>query len=165
MLSVFLRKCDVLKIACIAQIVNVLQSVILTDGPKMLLTPTYHVMEMYNVHQDATMLPITLQTADYQFGKEKLPAVSASASKDKNGLIHVSLTNIDANKAQEVTINLRGTSASAVSGRVLASGKVQDYNSFEQPEKVKPAAFNDGLTSKPEKVITEFCPKLSRISS
>jgi alpha-L-arabinofuranosidase len=140
-LNVFNNHADRVRMANIAQIVNVLQAVILTDGPKMLLTPTYHVMEMYSVHQDATMLPITLQTADYQFGKEKLPAVSASASKDKNGAIHVSFTNIDANKAQEVTINLRGTSASTVSGRVLASGKVQDYNSFEQPEKVKPVNF------------------------
>ncbi len=146
-LNIFNNHADRVRMANIAQIVNVLQAVILTDGPKMLLTPTYHVMEMYNVHQDATMLPITLQTADYQFGNEKLPAVSASASKDKNGLIHVSLTNIDANKAQEVTINLRGTSASAVSGRVLASGKVQDYSTFEQPEKVKPVIFT-GATLK-----------------
>ncbi len=146
-LNVFNNHADRVRMANIAQIVNVLQAVILTDGPKMLLTPTYHVMEMYNVHQDATMLPITLQTADYQFGKEKLPAVSASASKDKNGAIHVSLTNVDANKAQEVTINLRGTSASAVSGRVLASGKVQDHNTFDQPEKVKPVNFT-GATLK-----------------
>jgi alpha-N-arabinofuranosidase len=107
----------------------------------MLLTPTYHVMEMYNVHQDATMLPISLQTADYQFGKEKLPAVSASASKDKNGLVHVSLTNIDASKGQEVTVNLRGANFNKVSGRVLASGKIQDHNTFDQPEKVKPSPF------------------------
>lgn len=146
-LNIFNNHADRVRMANIAQIVNVLQAVILTDGPKMLLTPTYHVMEMYNVHQDATMLPITLQTADYQFSKEKLPAVSASASKDKNGLIHVSLTNIDANKAQEVTISLRGTSASTVSGRVLASSKVQDYNSFDQPEKVKPTNFT-GATLK-----------------
>jgi alpha-N-arabinofuranosidase len=146
-LNIFNNHADRVRMANIAQIVNVLQAVILTDGPKMLLTPTYHVMEMYNVHQDATMLPITLQTADYQFGKEKLPAVSASASKDKNGLIHVSLTNVDANKAQEVTINLRGTSASTVSGRVLASAKVQDHNTFDQPEKVKPTNFT-GATLK-----------------
>lgn len=146
-LNVFNNHADRVRMANIAQIVNVLQAVILTDGPKMLLTPTYHVMEMYNVHQDATMLPITLQTADYQFGKEKLPAISASASKDKNGAIHVSLTNVDANKAQEVTINLRGTSASAVSGRVLASGKIQDHNTFDQPEKVKPVNFT-GATLK-----------------
>jgi alpha-N-arabinofuranosidase len=146
-LNIFNNHADRVRMANIAQIVNVLQSVILTDGPKMILTPTYHVMEMYNVHQDATLLPITLQTADYQFGKEKLPAVSASASKDKSGAIHVSLTNIDANKAQEVTISLRGTSATSVSGRVLASTKVQDYNSFDQPEKVKPVNFT-GATLK-----------------
>jgi alpha-L-arabinofuranosidase len=146
-LNVFNNHADRVRMANIAQIVNVLQAVILTDGPKMLLTPTYHVMEMYNVHQDATMLPITLQTADYQFGKEKLPAVSASASRDKSGLIHVSLTNIDANKGQEVSINLRGTTAIYVSGRVLASGKIQDHNTFDQPEKVRPVNFT-GATLK-----------------
>jgi alpha-N-arabinofuranosidase len=127
--------------ANLAQIVNVLQAVILTNDEKIILTPTYHVMEMYNVHQDATMLPIAVTSNDYKMGKEKLKAVSASASKDKNGVTHISLVNIDANKEQEVSVNIRGANYSSVNGRILTSDKIQNYNSFENPNKVKPTPF------------------------
>lgn len=141
-LNTFNNHCDRVKMANLAQIINVLQAVILTKEEKLILTPTYHVMEMYNVHQDATMLPLTVNSNDYKMGKEKLKAVSASASKDKNGLTHISLTNIDASKEQEVSINIEGTNLSNVTGRILASDKLQNYNSFENPDKIKPAAFS-----------------------
>jgi alpha-N-arabinofuranosidase len=141
-LNIFNNHCDRVKMANLAQIVNVLQAVILTNDEKMILTPTYHVMEMYNVHQDATMLPLTVSSNDYKMGKEKLKAISVSASKDKNGLTHISLVNIDANSQQEVTVSLAGASYSSVTGRVLSSDKLQNYNSFENPAKIKPAAFN-----------------------
>ncbi|MEN9685368.1 MAG: hypothetical protein RLZZ28_1154 [Bacteroidota bacterium] len=141
-LNIFNNHCDRVKMANLAQIINVLQSVIITDEEKMLLTPTYHVMEMYNVHQDATMLPLTVSSADYKMGKEKLKAVSASASKDKNGLTHISLVNIDYAKSQEITINVSGATYSKVSGRILSSDKIQHYNSFENPDLIKPVAFN-----------------------
>jgi alpha-N-arabinofuranosidase len=128
-------------VANLAQAVNVLQSVILTDGEKMILTPTYHVMEMYNVHQDALMLPVDVQVNDYTFGGQKLPAVSVSASRDKTGKVHISLVNIDPNQPQEVTINVRGMKGTGVSGRILTSAKVQDYNSFDKPDFIKPVAF------------------------
>lgn len=141
-LNIFNNHADRVKMANLAQIINVLQAVILTNEEKMLLTPTYHVMEMYNVHQDATLLPITLKSNEYKMGKESLKAVSASASKDKNGLTHVSLVNIDPNKAQEVTINISGANYTGVTGRILTSDKLQNYNSFESPEKIKPLSFN-----------------------
>lgn len=141
-LNIFHQHCDRVRVANLAQTVNVLQAVALTDGEKMVLTPTYHVMEMYNVHQDALLLPIDMKVNDYTFGTEKLPAVSASASRDKAGKVHISLVNIDPNKPQEVVISLRGTAATGVSGRILTSGKVQDYNSFDKPDNVKPAVFN-----------------------
>jgi alpha-N-arabinofuranosidase len=141
-LNVFNNHADRVRMANLAQTVNVLQAVILTNQEKMLLTPTYHVMEMYNVHQDATMLPLQLKTNDYVLGNEKLPAVSASASKDKNGTAHVSLVNIDASKPQTVTIDVRGLNIKTVSGRILTSKSLQDYNSFDQPTKIQPAAFN-----------------------
>jgi alpha-N-arabinofuranosidase len=144
-LNIFNNHCDRVRMANLAQIVNVLQAVILTNEEKMLLTPTYHVMEMYNVHQDATMLPLTIQSNDYKMGKEKLKAISASASKDKNGLTHISLVNIDANTAQEVTINVSGANYSGVAGRILTSDKLQNYNSFENPDKIKPAAFTGAI--------------------
>jgi alpha-N-arabinofuranosidase len=141
-LNIFHKHCERVRMANLAQVVNVLQSVILTNEEKMILTPTYHVLEMYNVHQDATMLPVEVQSNEYIVGNEKLPAVSVSASRDKNGLTHVSLVNIDPNKPQEITVNLRGMKASGVTGRILTSGKVQDYNTFENPAKVQPASFN-----------------------
>ena len=110
-LNIFHNHCDRVRIANLAQTVNVLQAVVLTEGDKMILTPTYHVMEMYNVHQDALLLPLDVRVNDYAFGVEKLPAVSASASRDKAEKVHISLVNIDPNKPQEVTISLRGVAA------------------------------------------------------
>jgi len=146
-LNIFHNHSDRVKMANLAQTVNVLQAVVLTEGEKMLLTPTYHVMEMYNVHQDATMLPVDLKCNPYAFGTEKLPAVSASASRDSQGLIHISLVNIDAKNNQEISIDLRGAKVTTVTGRILASEKLQDYNSFDAPQKIKPAAFKQATLS------------------
>jgi len=140
-LNIFNNHSDRIRMANLAQAVNVLQSVILTKEEKMLLTPTYHVLEMYNVHQDAEWLPFTIKSNDFVFGADKLPAVSGSASKDKNGATHVSLTNIDAKAAQDVVINIGSAKFKSVSGRILTSEKLGDYNSFESPDKIKPVAF------------------------
>jgi alpha-L-arabinofuranosidase len=140
-LNIFNNHCDRVRVANLAQTVNVLQAVILTNKEKLILTPTYHVMEMYNVHQDATLLPVAIISADYTAGNQKLPAVSVSASRDKNGLTHISLVNIDAKKSQEVNIDVRGARYNVISGRILASAKLQDHNSFDQPDKIHPAVF------------------------
>jgi alpha-N-arabinofuranosidase len=142
-LNIFNNHAERVRGANLAQTVNVLQAVILTKEEKLILTPTYHVMEMYNVHQDAKLIPITLKTNDYVSGSEKLPAVSASASIDKDGVTHITLTNIDSKNAQEITINTTAAEYKAVTGRVLASSKLQDHNTFEQPDKIKPAPFKD----------------------
>lgn len=142
-LNIFHKHCERVRMANLAQTVNVLQAVILTDGQKMLLTPTFHVLEMYNVHQDATLLPLTVKTTDYVLGDKKLPAVSASASRDKNGLTHISLVNIDARNAQTITLNLEGGKLTTVTGRILTSKRLQDHNTFDHPDAVKPAAFKD----------------------
>jgi alpha-L-arabinofuranosidase len=140
-LNIFNNHADRVRIANLAQTVNVLQAVILTQQEKMILTPTYHVMEMYNVHQDATLLPVTVSSKDYTFGEEKLPAVSASASKDSNGVTHISLVNIDPKNSQTISLETFGAKYKSVSGRILASAKLQDFNSFENPDKIKPADF------------------------
>lgn len=142
-LNVFNNHADRVRIANLAQAINVLQSVILTNDEKMILTPTYHVMEMYNVHQDAKLLPLTIQSGDYAFGGEKLPAISASASVDDKGLAHISLVNIDSKKSQEVVINLYGGKYKSVSGRILSSASINDHNTFDNPDKIKPAGFSD----------------------
>ena len=146
-LNIFNNHADRVRMANLAQMVNVLQAVILTDKAKMILTPTYHVMEMYNVHQDANLIPLKVLTPDYVFGKESIPAITVSASTDKAGKTHITLTNIDAHKTIAVNIPLGERKANGYTGRILQSAKLQDYNSFEQPNKVAPAAFT-GATLK-----------------
>ncbi len=140
-LNIFNNHSDRVRMANLAQAINVLQAVILTDKEKMIITPTYHVMEMYNVHQDATLLPVSIKSSDYIVDGQKLPAVSVSASKDSAGITHVSLTNIDDTKSQNISVNLSGIKYSAVTGRILTSNKLRDFNSFENPDKIKPAVF------------------------
>lgn len=158
-LNIFHKHSERVRMANLAQTVNVLQAVVLTEGEKMILTPTYHVMEMYNVHQDATYLPLDFSTAEYAVENEKLPAVSVSASKDGAGAIHISLVNIDAKGGQQVNLELRGGKFTSVTGRILTSMNLQDYNSFDKPEQIKPVAFK-GASVK-EGVLTVSLPKHS----
>jgi alpha-N-arabinofuranosidase len=142
-LNIFNNHADRVRVANLAQTINVLQSVILTSEEKMILTPTYHVMEMYNVHQDAKLLPVNVQSGEYIFENEKLQAVSASASLDSNGMTHISLVNIDAKKTQEVSLEFFGSKYKTVTGRIITSGVLQNRNTFEDPGKIQPAAFKD----------------------
>ena len=153
-LNIFNNHADRVRIANLAQCVNVLQAVILTDKEKMILTPTYHVMEMYNVHQGATLLPLKIITEDYEFNGEKLPAVSASASKDSTGAIHISLVNIDPKVPQKITLSLCNEKLKTVSARILTSKKLQDYNSFAEPEKITPVVFKELVLDKNTITIT-----------
>lgn len=150
-LNIFNNHSDRVRMANLAQCINVLQAVILTNGPKLILTPTYHVMEMYNVHQDATMLPVKFDTEWYEYKGHKLPAISVSASKDKDGIVHVSIVNIDPEKSHKLSLHFNGGSLKTVGGRILTSPKVQDYNSFENPDKIKPEQF-DGAKLKGDDV-------------
>ena len=137
----FNERCSRIKMANIAQTVNVLQAMILTDEEKMILTPTYHVFNMLKVHQDATLLPLDLDTPDYEFGGRKLPAVSASASVDKQGKIHISLANINPSEDIQLEIDLRGADVSKMTGTILTADELNRHNSFEKPEQVKPISF------------------------
>ncbi|MEO9004125.1 MAG: alpha-L-arabinofuranosidase C-terminal domain-containing protein [Ginsengibacter sp.] len=140
-LNIFNNHADRVRMANLAQTINVLQAVILTSKEKIVLTPTYHVMEMYNVHQNATLLPLKLITDDYKLGNNELPSLSASASKDSSGVIHISITNINAHTQENVTIYIDGMNGNKVTGRILTSEKVQDHNTFENPYKIEPKEF------------------------
>ncbi len=142
-LNIFNNHAKRVKMANLAQAINVLQSVILTNGNRMILTPTYHVMEMYKVHQDATQIPLELFTDNFEFGQESIPALSASASKDREGKVHLSLVNIDPSERKKVSVALGGIKVSKIEGRVLKSENLRDYNTFEKPETIKPAAYNE----------------------
>jgi alpha-N-arabinofuranosidase len=147
-LNIFNNHANRVRVANLAQCVNVLQAVILTNKEKMILTPTYHVMEMYKVHQNATLLPLTILGNDYILNGQKLPAVSASASKDSTGTIHISLVNIDPHHSQKITLNIDAEKLGGVTGRILTSKKLQDCNSFDDPEKIKPAIFKEAVLNK-----------------
>jgi alpha-N-arabinofuranosidase len=142
-LNIFNNHAARVKMANIAQTVNVLQAMILTDKEKMLLTPTYHVFEMFAAHQDATLLPTQLRSRDYQSGADKIPALNVSASKDARGKIHVTLCNLDPGAAEEVACSVQGSKVRNISGRVLTAGAITAHNTFDQPETVKPVPFND----------------------
>jgi alpha-N-arabinofuranosidase len=142
-LNIFNQHADRVKVANLAQMVNVLQSVILTKEDKMVLTPTYHIFRMFRVHQEAKLLNIDLRCEDYTFGNKKIPAISASASVDKDGKVHVSLANLNPNKSISVTCPIIGDTFKKVSGEVLTASEMSSFNSFESPETVKPAVFNE----------------------
>jgi len=133
------------RMANIAQAVNVLQAVILTEGEKMLLTPTYHVFDMYKVHQDAELLDLSVEAGSYGYGDGKIAAVSTTASKNKDGRIHINLNNLNPNAAVEVSLDLRGLKDGAytVSGKTLAGKSIDAHNTFADPENVKPQPFSD----------------------
>ena len=146
--DIFHKYTDRLKMANIAQVVNVLQSMILTKGNQMTLTPTYHVFRMYNVHQDATYLPLDIQVATKKVdGNRTIPMLSGTASRDQQGKIHISLSNVDLQNVQDVSINLQGVDAKRVTGEILTSSNITDHNTFDKPEQVKPVAFNGASIS------------------
>jgi alpha-N-arabinofuranosidase len=149
-LNIFHKHCDRVKMTNIAQMVNVLQSMILSKDKQMVLTPTYYVFKMYSVHQDAVLLPIDLQCEPYISGKDTIPAVSASASRDKEGRIHISVANLDPAKAQRLTCELKGTTDANVSGEIITAANMNACNDFGKPEAVnmKPftgAQLQDGI--------------------
>jgi alpha-N-arabinofuranosidase len=147
-LNIFNAHCDRVRMSNIAQTINVLQAVILTEDEKMVLTPTYWVYWLYKVHQDATLLPISFVCNAYELNGKKMDAVSASASKDASGKIHITLVNIDPDKAQQIDGDLRGVTIKSVSGKVLTSAKIGDYNTFNQPNTVSVKDFKGAAIAK-----------------
>lgn len=151
-LNLFHKHCDRVQMANIAQTVNVLQAMILTEGDKMLLTPTYHVFEMYKVHQDAELVPVELESPSYTLGAVSIPQLSVSCSRNAEGKLHISLCNLHHAEAAPVNIQLSGLTGASpeLSGRILAHESLQAHNTFAHPENVKPTAFtalewNDGV--------------------
>ncbi len=141
-LNIFNNHADRVKMANIAQAINVLQAVILTNEEKLLLTPTYHIFKMYNVHHDAQLIPLAFESPLYIYNNKVLPAVSASASRDKVGNVHFSLVNIDSKKSQAIEIDVAALNLESVTGEILTSDKLQDHNTFENPNKVQTKKFD-----------------------
>ncbi len=134
-LNIFNNHADRVKMANIAQMVNVLQAVILTKDDEMVLTPTYFVFKMYSVHQDATLVPMNQKTGDYSFDGKKVPNIYTSAST-KHGVLSVTMVNLNPNNSEPVEINISGNDYSSASGQIITAENINDYNDFGQQEKV-----------------------------
>lgn len=139
--NIFARHADRVRMANIAQMVNVLQAMILTDKEKMVLTPTYHVFKMYLPFQDATFVPVAFDAGTYTRGDITLPRVDAVAAKGADGRLWLALTNVDPNRPADIEARLSGITATSVSGETLTAPKVDSVNTFEAPNTVAPKPF------------------------
>jgi alpha-N-arabinofuranosidase len=143
-LNIFNNHARRIKMANIAQTINVLQSMLLTQGDKLVKTPTFYVFKMYKVHQDATLLPINVTCEDYSFNGMTLPSVSTSASTDSEGKIHLSLCNINPDGQIDIKIELRGAGKlKKVKGEIITAPAMNDYNDFGKSEKVNSKPFSE----------------------
>jgi len=147
-LHIFQNHNDRVRMANIAQTINVLQSVILTEDDKMVLTPTYHVFEMFQVHQNATRLEADLHSEDYAFEHGVIPALSASASRDEQNRVHLTLCNTNPNQAVELSCDVRGMAVEKISGRILTADQMTAHNTFAAPDRIAPVDF--ALTARSE---------------
>lgn len=141
-LNIFNKHCNRVKMANIAQMVNVLQSVLLTDGAKMIKTPTYHVFDMYKYHQDAELLESSIETE--QIGLEEkfmVPNLTESVSLSQDGHIHVTVTNLSIDTSYDIDAVLTETEIESVKGEIVG-GEIHMHNTFDKPEEVTVRAFD-----------------------
>jgi alpha-N-arabinofuranosidase len=142
-LNIFNKHADRVHMANLAQTVNVLQAIILTNDTDMILTPTYHVFDLYKPHKDATLLSHHLVTEEVSYGKEKLEALNVSTSKSPDGTVNISIANIHPDKKIDLDVVLRGISAKNVTAEYVTGPSIDSYNTFEKKEVIKKAAFKD----------------------
>jgi alpha-N-arabinofuranosidase len=145
--DIFARHTDRLRGANIAQMVNVLQAMMLTDGNRMVKTPTYWVFDLYKDYQDGVVLPVDVQSRWYSKNQWVLKAVSASAVRGVDGAVHMGLTNVDPNQPATVTVKLDGVTGAAMTGRILTAAAMDAHNSFDAPNAVVPTAFTGATLS------------------
>ena len=142
-LNIFNKHCDRVKMANIAQLVNVLQAVILTEGDKMIKTPTYHVFDMYKHHQEAELVRSFVENEEIGIEDEfKTPALQESVSLGKDGKLHITLNNLSVDKDYEIETLIADKEAGAVSGEIVG-GEYHEHNTFDDPERVTKKSFND----------------------
>jgi alpha-N-arabinofuranosidase len=137
-LNIFARHAERVRMANIAQMVNVLQAMIMTDGAKMVLTPTYHVFRMYVAFQDAAFVPVRFDAGTYTHGDITLPRLDAIAARDAAGKLWLALTNVDPDRSVTVDARLSGVTPRSAAGETLTAPRVDSVNSFEAPSAVTP---------------------------
>ena len=140
--NIFHEHAERVRMTNIAQMVNVLQAMILTDGPRMTLTPTYHVFHMYRPFQGATHLPAEIETPQYSVGDVTVPSVSVSAARGEDGRIHLALVNLDPTREAVVNASVAGSAVQGATGRVLTAEALDAHNTVDAPTVVTPAAYS-----------------------
>lgn len=156
-LNIFNNHSDRVKMTAIAQVVNVLQAMVLTKDEKMLLTPTYHVFDMYKVHQDAYLIPSTLNCENYTYEGASVPALNISSSIDNTGKMHISICNLHATKTETLTCNIKGYLSKEVSGQIVTASELNTYNSFDQPNEIGIKDFS-AFKLKDDQLLVEIPP-------
>jgi alpha-N-arabinofuranosidase len=156
-LNIFNNHADRVRMANLAQTVNVLQALILTKGRQMILTPTYHVFDQYKVHHDATLVPVTFTSPDYVLGDQRIQAINVSASRDSAGILHISIVNLDPNNRINIETSLEGA-WTIYGGNVLTSAKVSDHNTFENPSAITLKKF-EGASKLGSKLVVSLPSK------
>ncbi|MGN0298676.1 MAG: alpha-N-arabinofuranosidase [Lachnospiraceae bacterium] len=140
-LNIFNKHCDRVKMANIAQVVNVLQAMILTEGARMILTPTYHVFHMYKYHQDAELVDSSIETELVGVEEEMVPNLSESVSVGIDGKIHVTVTNLSLTEDYDIEGVFTDTKILAVEGSIVTE-EMHAHNTFENPDVVKEQVFD-----------------------
>ncbi|MFP5391210.1 MAG: alpha-N-arabinofuranosidase [Gammaproteobacteria bacterium] len=141
--NIFHAHADRVQMTNIAQMVNVLQAMIITDKDKMLLTPTYYAYQMYVPFQDATSLPTEVSdTAPYKLGEITIPGVSASSARGKDGKVYVALVNTNPGQPVDVNLDVKGSTVTSASGKVLTAEQMDAHNTWKAPQAIKPAAYS-----------------------
>lgn len=140
-LNIFQNHADRVRMANIAQLANVLQSMVLTRGEKMILTPTYHVFDLYQVHQGATLLPADIRSPNYQYETIEVPSVSVSASRATDGVVNLSLVNLDPDHPVRVEVLTKGMILRTAVGQVLTDKLADGHPDFDVPHAVEPASL------------------------
>lgn len=141
--NIFQRHADRVRMANIAQMVNVLQAMILTDGPRMVRTPTYYAFKMYLPFQGATALPVSVNSPNESAGSSLIPAVDVTAARGADGAVRIGIVNVDPDQSADVQLDL-GKSGGSVSGEVLTAPAMDSRNRFGAAEEVRPVPFHNG---------------------
>lgn len=163
-LNVFHTFTDRVKMTNIAQIANVLQSMVLTKGDQMVMTPTYYVFKMYIPHQNAKLVPLKVDCPVKKDTKGRdVPMVSATASQ-KDGAVTISLANTDLEEDVKLTVDLNGIKGKVSAGEILTAKNMNAYNDFGQPENVTPKAFDIKKAKVKDGKLTVTLPSKSIVS-
>ena len=141
-LNIFNKHSDRVTMGNIAQLANVLQAVILTEGERMVLTPTYHVFDLFQGHMEAVLLESAIETHQTGIEANEVPDLHESVSMSQDGSVHITLCNLSLTQSRSVCTELIGKKVTEVSGRIL-KGEKHAHNTFEEPEKVVPEVFMD----------------------